>query len=453
MQAVTLAIGLLSAGAIMVLKPLYGLCIYLAVLFLYPSYLMVPVFGFNVSSQRMIVAALLGRIFIDSGLVSKFRLNILDKLVAAMFVVGFITFSITTDFADFAKTYSGVFMDTVLVYFIFRFILTVRRDVMAIIKVVSVVFLIAAAMGVVHCFTGVSIYNRLYSYCPWNITGATIPVNERFGLFRAFGPFGVHIMFGLSFVAFMPLILLLKHERGVWSKAAVALFVAAVLGSMSSVSAGPYLGFGMVFVCLFMKRRPEFIKPALAGILLTVIACEIISNRGFFYVMGRFTFDEANAWYRARLIDVAVMKLPEYWAFGYGMVEPGWGEIIDTRLRTDICNQYVLQTVYHGVGGLAIFISVLWTSIAGLKRFAKSAGDKWSSDAAWFTGSAIVSLAAAFLSVGVFGKFMSVFYALLGITGCFYVGNGSVSNTLIKSLTRERNNHRVVNSKWMYQSS
>jgi hypothetical protein len=154
---------------------------------------------------------------------------------------------------------------------------------------------------------------------------------------------------------------------------------------------------------------------------LAVFACEIISNRGFFYVMGRFTFDQANAWYRARLIDVAVMKLPEYWALGYGMTDPGWGEIIDTRLKTDVCNQYVLQAVYHGLGGLAVFISVLWSSVAGLRRFAKLASDRWASDAAWLLGISIVSLAVAFLSVGVFGKFTSVFYSLLGIAGCFYI--------------------------------
>lgn len=428
MQSLTLVIGFSAVAAVMILKPLYGLCVYIAVLFLYPGYLTVPVAGFNVSAQRMIVAALLLRVFADGGFTNKFNANTLDKLVITMFIIGFITFSIKMNFAEFAKTYSGVFMDTVLVYFMFRLILINRDSVMTVIKMVSVVFVIAAVMGVIHSYSGVSIYNKLYAYCPWNPTGETIPINERFGLFRAFGAFGVHIMFGLSFAAFMPLILLLKHEEGGWSKAAVFLFAAATAGALSSVSAGPYLGLMMVFGCLFLKRRPEFIKPVLTLAFLAVFACEIISNRGFFYVMGRFTFDQANAWYRARLIDVAVMKLPEYWALGYGMTDPGWGEIIDTRLKTDVCNQYVLQAVYHGLGGLAVFISVLWSSVAGLRRFAKLASDRWASDAAWLLGICIVSLAVAFLSVGVFGKFTSVFYSLLGIAGCFYIAKNKAND-------------------------
>ena len=420
MQALTLAVGITAVFLIFFLKPWHGLAIYFTTLLMYPSYLRIPVFGFNVSAQRMVVAALLVRILMDSRLMAKFRANLLDKLVAAMFVTGFVSLSITMGFGNFAKTYSGKFMDSVLVYFVVRLVLVDKATVLKIVKVLAVVLCIAGIMGVLESITGVSVYDGLFQYCPWNIGGTDIAMYERIGFYRANGPFGVHILFGLSFVAFLPLILLLRQAGGLWRKLTYVFFVAALAGTASSFSAGPYFGAMTILLCLVLKRRREFIKPLLIGLALVVFAGQVISDRGFFYMMGRFSFNESTAWYRARLIDVAVMKLPEYAFFGYGMVEPGWGPLLDNREHTDVCNQYVLQTVYYGLGGLAIFVGILWAGLAGLIRLGRRAVEPWLKEAAWLVGTALVALIVVFFTVGVFGKFIAVFHALLGIAGCFY---------------------------------
>ena len=421
MQSLTLTIGLTAGILILFLRPSYGLGVYLAVLFLYPSYLTVRVFGCNLSAQRILIAVLLIRVLIDQNLLSKFKINLLDKLMIAMFVIGFITMSITMNITDFAKTYSGQFMDSAVVYFLFRLIITSRHSLLSIMKILSPILFVAAVIGVIQSITGKSPYDGMYSYCQWNLEGEPVNQGERVGLFRAYGSDAVHIMFGLSFVAFLPLILLLRQEGGKWKVMTYIFFTAAIAGTLSSISAGPYLGILTVLFCLFIRRRPQYIKPLLIGLALIVFSVEILSNRGFFYVASRFAFHEGNAWYRARLMDVAIMKLPEYWMFGYGMVEPGWGPLIDNREHTDVCNQYVLQAIYHGISGAAIFVSMLWTAVAGLRRLAIYSPDRRLKDTAWLIGIAIVSLAVVFFSVGVFGKFTAVFYSLLGIAGCFYI--------------------------------
>lgn len=438
MQTLTLTIGLAAAFLTMVLRPWYGLGIYFTVLFLYPSYLTVQVFGCNLSAQRMVIIVLLVRTLMDSNLVGKFKLNVLDKLVIAMFVTGFITLSMTMSMSNFTKTYSGSLIDSALVYFAVRLTVVDKQTLSKIIRTVSLILFVSAVIGVIQSVTGVSPYDGLYAYCPWNLRGNPVTVNQRVGFYRACGSFAVHIMFGLSFVAFLPLILLLRYERGVPNTATYILFTTVVFGALSSVSAGPYLGILTVLACLVLKRWAQFIKAVLIGLALMVAGISIVSNRGFFYVASRFTFHEGNAWYRARLIDVAIMKLPEYWMFGYGMVDPGWGPLIDTGGRTDIVNQYILEAVYHGLGGLVIFISMLWAAVAGLRRLAIFSRDEWSKDIAWSIGIAIVALAVVFFSVGVFGKFTSVFYSLLGLAGCFYTPKVSTKATYFLTAALEQ---------------
>lgn len=421
MQNLTLTVGLAAALLILVLRPLYGLGIYFVVLFLYPHYLTVQVFGCNFSAQRIALVALLFRVVIDGDLVERFKLNLLDKLVVAMAVIGFLTLSMTMNASDFAKTYSGHIMDSVLVYFAVRLTVVDGQTLLKVVKIVSVLLFVSAVIGVIQSVTGISPYDGLYAYCPWNLNGNLVAMNQRVGFYRACGSFAVHIMFGLSFVTFLPLILLLRYERGVPNAVVYILFTAAVFGALSSVSAGPYLGILAILACLVLKHQRWRIKMVLIGLALMVAGIEIVSNRGFFYAVSRFAFDEGNAWYRARLIDVAVMKLPEYWMFGYGLVDPGWGPSINALPRTDMCNQYVLQAASYGLGGLAILVFLLWTSLAGLRRRAILYTDRLSKDIAWMIGIAIVALVVVFWSVGVFGKFTSVFYSLLGMAGCFYV--------------------------------
>ncbi len=171
-----------------------------------------------------------------------------------------------------------------------------------------------------------------------------------------------------------------------------------------------------------------------------VLVGQIISNRGIFYLTEYFTFSGDTAWYRARLIEVAIMKLPEYWAFGYGMIDPGWGHLIDNRDHTDICNQYVLQAAYHGLGGLGIFVSLFWASLAGLRRTVGSAKTIFLKEAVWFIGISLVALAVVFFSVGVFGKFNALLYVLFGLSGSFYTPKAIKSYKLstLHSATKAR---------------
>ena len=62
----------------------------------------------------------------------------------------------------------------------------------------------------------------------------------------------------------------------------------------------------------------------------------------------------------------------------------------------------------------------------------------------------IMVLAASFLSVGVFGKFMSVFYALLGIAGCFYIDKNK-ADEFMPGGEKAISKRSSMSRQWMYR--
>ncbi len=422
MENLTLAVAVISSILILVLRPAWGLALFFAVLYLYPSYLSVILFGCNFTAQRIVIAVLLLKTLMSSQITSRFKFNLIDKLVIITFLTGLISLMATMNFENFAKTYSGQFMDSVLVYFAVRLILVDKKAVMTMLKGIGVIFIAAAGFGAIQAVTGRSPYDGLYAYCPWDEGGNVLTISMRTGFYRAAGACAVHIMFGLSFVVFLPVFLLLRHDSNFWKKMAYIFLAAGIIGVCSSMSSGPYLGMMVIFLCFFLKLRPAYIKPVLITLLIMVICGQLLSNRGFLYIVGRLTFDEETAYYRARLIDVAISKLPEYFFFGYGFDDPGWGPLIDGRQHSDLCNAYVLHAAQYGFLSLIPLIAMMWASIAGFCRLIKSASQDWIRDAAWFTASALISLIVVFFSVGIFGKFVSIFYALMGVCGAFYIG-------------------------------
>jgi len=419
MDNVTLLIAITASLIILIKRPAVGLCIFILVLLLYPGYLVIPIEGLKFSAQRIVVLVLFLCSVLDKNLLSKFHFHFLDFLVLASYIFGFITLSSSMQFEDYFKTYLGTFLDSTFVYFLVRLIIIDKKSFELLIKFATIALCVNAVLGIRESITGLSPYLKLYLLCPWNEVGKLTTLNERSGFFRACGSFSVHILFGLSFVIFTPLLLILRKCQGIWKKLVYLFLLLAILGCMSSMSSGPLLGLITVSLCLFLKCHPRYIKSTLLYLVLMIIFVNFLSNRSFFYVVGRFTFDEGNSWYRARLMDVAIEKLPDYWVSGYGMKDPGWGPILDGRKKTDLCNAYVLQAVQFGLGGLILFIGILIYSMVRIYRYIHKSTDKWGEEAAWLVGGALISLIVVFFSVGLFGKLLPLFNILLGLVGFF----------------------------------
>ena len=140
-------------------------------------------------------------------------------------------------------------------------------------------------------------------------------------------------------------------------------------------------------------------------------------------MLAEASFDPRNGWYRARLIDVGLQKLPEYWAFGYGLTtDPGWGPLIIGLPMTDIVNEYLRIMARYGVGGLAMFVTTLGVLLYGLYRTHRRATYPWARSCVWTVSASLLGVMAALWTVNLFGIMASLFYLVLGLAACLYPG-------------------------------
>jgi len=153
-----------------------------------------------------------------------------------------------------------------------------------------------------------------------------------------------------------------------------------------------------------------------AAAVVMCLTVEVASNRHFYDVLGRFTFNPGTAWYRSRLFEMAFFEggMSGHWLAGYGQADPGWGPKIDYRDFTDIVNHYVLVLVRYGLIGLVPFIVLL---VAVLKRLIDSFRMRISQEETWIAWCVLASLfglLGGLFSVSLFGQPIVVFYMIMG---------------------------------------
>lgn len=416
MEALTLLVAAIGVVVVLASTPVRGLIAFIGILLVYPDYLRVSLGSIDISACRIVICTLLFRCLADPSIVRRFQWKPLDTLVLLSMVVFSGALVFTTDIITVVENRSGFLMDTLFVYLAVRLIIVDRPTLVAIAKAISLFTVFLAVHGVVETFTGQSLYAGLGAYCPWAHRKG-MEYQMRFGLHRAMGPPGETILFGLSFASFLPLIWLLRHEPPPWGRRAFVLTVISIVGVAATVSSGPYLGLIIVLFSLSLEYAKSLVKPLVGLFVLGCLAIEVLSNRHFYHVLADFTMDPITGWYRARLIDVAIMKLPDYWLFGYGFVDPGWGPMINALPRTDAVNDYVVHAMTYGIFGLLIYVAVLSRSVYDLVQCHTRTKSMWMRSCCWAMGSSLTGLFFALWSVSMFGQMTSQLYFIIGLHG------------------------------------
>ncbi len=408
--AITLVVGCMFSVLVFVLSPAHALTAYLASVIWYPSHYTVPMGTIDWTVRRIVILALLARVLLDRDLVSQFKLIRLDKLVIALFTCETLAGLWTSpDAGPFLEYQSGQMFDMLLPYFAVRLIL-VKKE--------SYITLLRGILAISAPFAVLAFYQFLTGGNPIGFMRAYSPKPRSIG-YRAELTFEVSIMLGLYFVALgaacAGLLRFVTHNKWIY---VVALILMAV-GTISSSSSGPILALLMAgaFMCLY-RWKHEW-KLALAVTVLLCGGIEIASNRHFYDVLGGLTLQPETAWYRSRLIDVAISEggMSNHWLLGFGTIDPGWGPDIDGRGHTDIVNHYILILVYYGLAGFVPFAIMNWEAARSLLWAGKHAlcqADQWM---AWTLAAGLFGLAGAFFSVSLFGPPTTTYYMLVAFAG------------------------------------
>ena len=417
-EMATLAIGVIAAAMVLCLSPLRGLVVYIAVLAWYPSFLAVPIGTIDLTVTRIVMLALFVKLFLHRGATEQSRFVIIDKLIIIYFVCQILAGVFTVDsLAQFLENRAGAAFDMVLPYFAVRLIIQDKQQYLSLLKSILVISVPLAVFGVWECLTGENPFAFLWSYYAWATDVEFTPMH-RSGLFRAKVVFPHPIMYGLFFAMFGPVCVGLLRQPRQKRRLYYAGLVVMGIGVFASMSSGPALTLMLAisFILFYKHRKSWRLVVGIAVVMCLVV--EVASNRHFYDVLGRFTFNSGTAWYRSRLFEVAFFDggMSGHWLAGFGQADPGWGPRIDMRDFTDIVNHYVLVLVRYGLIGLIPFIAILIAiskRLAGALRICISEEERW---LVWCVTASLFGLLGGIFSVSLFGQPIVLFYMIMGFS-------------------------------------
>jgi hypothetical protein len=421
MEGVTLTIAAAASALVFFLSPVYGLVVYIASLAWYPSYLTVTVGTVDFTVRRIVILAIFINLFLRTSLPWRFKFTWLDKLVIIFFIAQIVSNAFGDSMIKLLENRAGVAFDTVLPYFAVRMIIKSKKQYLTLLKGILIIASPLAIAGFYQCITGNNLAGFLIEYHGWSdVRSEGYVALARKGFFRANVTFSISIMFGLFFAMFGPIcagiVGIEKRYRKIYL---AALFLMGV-GVFASMSSGPMLAALLAIFLMACYRYRKYWKVIAVVVVLMCGLVEIISNRHFYDVLGGYTLNPRGAWYRSKLIDVALFEggMSGHWLTGFGYnVEPGWCRSIDGRNRTDVVNHYLLVLCRFGLVGFLPFLAmniVAVKQLVGTFRASLPRSDKW---LIWCLGAGLFGLAGAFMSIGLFGPPNSVYFMMIGFAG------------------------------------
>lgn len=404
---ILLAISRKSAGA--------ALGILIMSMMIWPEYIRVPMGLTQMSVPRMVALVLLIRFFMR-GMHRKIKFGTVDRLVIFIWVWTVMANILAgAEFSQISQMI-GRGQDTVLVYFVARIAFNSPDDVKGLSAAIGVTAFVMCLAGVYEAVTWTSPYHYFYSYLGKVARVEHADQQIRLGLLRAQTSTMVSIYFGMAMVLLTGM---LWSIRGYLEKPGFLklILMMSVIATLSSMSSGPWIGIFMVFGATFYYLKPNLIKPSVYMIFFCALLLELLSNRHFYNLIDYFALDKQTAWYRTRLLEVAVTQWRDFWLVGVGSKFPyHWAAMIDGREFLDVVNNFLIVALYGGVPALIMYVATHWIAIKQTSiAWKKNRQDTPRRKLLFGLAAALLAIDFASMSVGLFGPALLLSYVLLGM--------------------------------------
>jgi hypothetical protein len=410
--APTIMVSLIACVLCVVCRPGMALGIVFASALLWPEYLRIPMGLAQMSAPRLAALVLLVRMYATSGLPTP-RWRWQDTMVGVYYVWLVVANVVAGSPEAQLRTMIGSGFDTLVMYLVARRVFAAPAEAPHVMWGLAVAALVLAPLALLENLTRWSPYVHalLSQYGPTVFEGGGSEV--RLGMFRSFSSTQVPIYFGIAMMLVAGMLFCFRHAfRPRWL---LYLALGASLCCVfSSLSSGPWLSlFVAAGLNLFYWRR-QLIMPAVVVAVLLMGAAEAISNRHFYHLIDRLAMGSDNAYYRSRLMEVAVEHADDYWAFGAaGNSLAHWGQKIDGRGMVDMVNNYIIVACYGGVLALILYLVIKVGVLFCLVRAFKT-GSPGMRPITFAMGALFLGLSICEVSVGIYGPALLFSYILMG---------------------------------------
>ncbi len=368
--------------------------------------------------QRFIIGGVdltVARIFILIGIFRtggmKFKWNKMDTAVFTLAAVTFMISVLLHQTLAAVVHRSGLFLDTIGLYWIFRQTIHGWKDIKFLIKIFGIGLLLLTPLIFMEWKTGENPFNMLYSF-PRDIMRA--------GAHRSHGAFVHPIVMGTFWALLFPLffgMLWLSRNKGFLIAVLLSvLFV--IFASRSSTPIGVLIIIGPL---LFLFSKRYYTKNILQWVFVAFVSFHflflIIRGKPIWWLLTKGnTVSSSTGWYRYYLFDLFIKHFKEWWLVGTADTA-SW----DPYLKTwDWTNQYVVEGVTGGVWGLCLFVGILVLVFKTLIAHYQWASVFEERLLTWCLAISFVGFIFAFFGIQLYGQMNVLWYFFLSIVAFIY---------------------------------
>lgn len=361
-------------------RPLEASSLFLLLLFAVPSSgINVPGMGvinylFEINHHRLLALVLLLPAFFRlafGGVRRVAGVYPTDKWFFAFLILTCLLQFRQSTFTDALRSCFLIYLDLVLPYYVFSRSISEVKDFKLLLSAYVVAAVIMGGLGLFEMLRTWNLYAALVSSLDtsWGYIGYLL----RDGLQRASVSTGQAIAYGYAMVVALGFWLYLKGfvARGL----AVPMVMAAILlGLLSSLSRGPWLG-ALVLYAAFMLTAPGGIRTMIGrGVVVLALLPLVMVTPWGDRIIGMLPFvgnvDVENIDYRSRLIDASMAVIERNFLLGspYYIDEPEMRAMVQGQGIIDVVNSYLAVALGYGFLGLFLFFMIFVGAVVSIYR-------------------------------------------------------------------------------------
>ena len=373
----------------------------------------VVVFGLDFTFLRLLTTVAWIRI-IAHGENRGFTFTLIDKVMVVWVLFTLAISPLRSPSAAMVVYNLGVAFDAIGTYFLVRFLVRTREDVIGLATGAALISVpIAMAM----------LYERLTGVNSFSIFGG-VPEQtiERFGRYRAQAAFAHPIVAGVFWASLLPLILAGLRRR----TESFILTAIGILGTLVIVwccsSSTPVHLIGLVTVSCVLFTVRWTLPWIRGGIIGSLLVLHIVMFQPVWHLFARINFFHGSTgWWRYLIIDTFVTNWDQ-WIVAGTSNSAQW---LSGGMYADVTNEYVLEGIDGGITKLALFLAILFLAFysvrKAMRRVERSEAPRSSGVGSargwmpWCIGISMAVHAAAYFATGYFGQLIFMQFLSLGI--------------------------------------
>jgi hypothetical protein len=353
------------------------------------------------------------------GELKAFDFTVIDKLIIVFVLASVITATILTPTMDTLINRMGQAYNTILTFFLFRFLVRDLDEIIFMFKITAIVILPLALSMIIEKSTQRNIFSMFGGVSEFTMI--------RDGRLRCQGPFRHPILAGTFGATLFPLFFALWNRQTKGRIFAYIGIISSTIITVASASSGPLMAYLASIIGLFfwpLRNKMRFVRWALlAGIAMLAV----VMKSPIWFLIGRLSeITGGTGWDRSLLIDEAIKHFSEWWLFGTTYtahwifdngVDNGLTILPNYPQMVDVTNQYIAIGIQGGILPLILFILIIGYCFQGLGRTRRWLTDQstYKQMVPWVLGSALFAHAASFLSVAYFDQMRLMWVWLLSV--------------------------------------